>query len=296
MTGTTILDGAMGTALRHRGVPVPDHNTSIWSAWPLLNCPGEVQLLHEDYIKAGADVITVNDYALTNDSLSKNNLEHQQEKLIKLAVDLSITARSKQHSSVRIAGTLPPLRTSFKPELTPKMDTLIAEYRYMADFMVSSVDIFLCETMASIKEARAAALAAAETGKPVWVSFTLEDQRGNLRSGETIKDALNGLRQYPIQAFLVNCSSVAAVKQAMPILQEHSKAQIGAYPNPFLVEPADGIYSQDLPSFLPPEAFAKEARNWRELGGTIFGGCCGTNENYVFELRRQFARARRDEA
>ena len=58
-----LLDGAMGTALRQRGVAVPDHRTSIWSALALTTAPDAVVQLHRDYIRAGANVITINNYA-----------------------------------------------------------------------------------------------------------------------------------------------------------------------------------------------------------------------------------------
>ena len=65
-----LLDGAMGVALRVRGVEVPDYKSSVWSALALIDAPDDVRALHADYIRAGADVITTNNYAVATAGLS----------------------------------------------------------------------------------------------------------------------------------------------------------------------------------------------------------------------------------
>src|ERR687895_2165955 len=55
-----ILDGAMGTELQRRGVPMDD---VAWDAAALATHPDLVREVHEDYIEAGADVIITNTFA-----------------------------------------------------------------------------------------------------------------------------------------------------------------------------------------------------------------------------------------
>ena len=73
----TILDGAMGTALRDKGCYVPSHLDSIWSAQVLLDQPAMVKKVHKEYIEAGVDIITTNNYAVTPDLLGRVHLSHQ---------------------------------------------------------------------------------------------------------------------------------------------------------------------------------------------------------------------------
>ncbi len=103
-----LLDGAMGTELRARGVEVPDHITSIWSAKALIDAPASVLQIHRDYIEAGADVITLNNYAVTPQLLAREGLENRFSELSMRAADLAHQARDEEGSSVRIAGSLPP--------------------------------------------------------------------------------------------------------------------------------------------------------------------------------------------
>ena len=89
----TLLDGGMGSELRFRGVEVPSHITSIWSAKALLAAPDAIVQVHSDYIAAGADVITANNYAVTVPLLKRAGLEHRAGELTELALDLVCRAR-----------------------------------------------------------------------------------------------------------------------------------------------------------------------------------------------------------
>ena len=165
-----ILDGAMGTELRARGVRVPDYKSSIWSALALIEAPDEVHRLHGDYIAAGADVITVNNYSLTRKLLAREGLEESLGQLTQTACSLAVEARDAAKRPAKIAGSLPPLDTTYRADLVGSFDDNLAAYREIADLLAPHVDMFICETMTTAEEARAAAKAAAETGKMVWVS------------------------------------------------------------------------------------------------------------------------------
>ena len=88
-----LLDGGMGTELRARGVEVPDHITSIWSAKALVADPEAVVGVHRDYIDAGADVITINNYAVTPPLLAREGMQSDFEALTLKAVELAERAR-----------------------------------------------------------------------------------------------------------------------------------------------------------------------------------------------------------
>ena len=191
MSGVTLLDGAMGSALRERGVKVPDHTSSIWSAGAILSHPDEVCRLHRDYIQSGADVIIANNYAVTPVSLHRENLGHRLEEMSVTACRLALKARDDEGSKTRIAGSLPPLNTSYRADLVGPPEALFATYRLLAGYMAPYVDLFVCETMTCSAEAEAAAKAALEVGRPVWVAFTLDDASARLRGGETLEQALS---------------------------------------------------------------------------------------------------------
>ena len=71
MNNIIIGDGALGTELRDRGIEVPSHTESIWSALALTEHPDEIKQIHLDYIEAGSDFITINNYAVTQPLLER---------------------------------------------------------------------------------------------------------------------------------------------------------------------------------------------------------------------------------
>lgn len=289
---TVILDGGMGRELRRRGVPIPG---TIWSANALLVAPDTVHQVHEDYIAAGADIITTNSYGVIRSDLAKEGIEDRFAELNDLAGRLAVEARHRSGRPVAIAGSLPPLRGSYRPDLVGPFAELEPLYREQAECLLPHVDLYLCETMSSAAEAFAAATAAARTGKPVWVSWTLdEDRSGRLRSGETVAQAARAIDRLPVSAFLVNCCAPESVTAAMPELAGLGRGPVGGYANTFEPvprdwrldgkKPGDGLLA--LRRDLDPEDYVRHARAWRELGARILGGCCGTGPAHIARLRR----------
>jgi S-methylmethionine-dependent homocysteine/selenocysteine methylase len=126
-----------------------------------------------------------------------------------MACDLAVEARDRAgRPDVRIAGALPPLRGSYRADLVGPREEIEPAYREQAEILAPYVDLLLCETMSSAAEGLACATAACSTGKPVWVSWTLhEDRSGRLRSGETVAEAVAALR---------GCRSRATWRTAVP--------------------------------------------------------------------------------
>ena len=288
---TLLLDGAMGTELRARGVEVPDHITSIWSAKALLDDPEAVVGVHRDYIEAGADVITINNYMLTPTLLAREGLGDRLEELILLAFELAARARDAAGRSVRIAGSLPPLATSYRPDEVGEDAAIRADYERIATVLAGRVDLMLCETLSSAREARAAALAATATGTETWLSWTLQgDRLGRLPSQETVETAHEIVADLPIDAFLVNCCGANLVSDALPRLSKRTDRRIGGYANAAEIQTVDETGPRPTPetpprSYLDPEAYSETVAGWLDAGASIVGGCCGTRPAHIAALR-----------
>jgi len=282
----------MGTELRARGVEVPDHVTSIWSAKALIDAPEAVLQIHRDYIAAGADVITTNNYSVTPQLLSREGLEDRFEELTLQAADLARQAREIGSRPVRIAGSIPPLETSYRPELVGEDQAILQDYRRMAEILAPRVDILLCETMSSAREALAAVTAAAETDREVWVSWTLQgDRPDHLPSGETVREAYEALAHRTIGAYLVNCCGANFVTRAVTILSGLTTLPIGGYANAANVISGAEEGSPPAPELierepLDIEGYATAATEWIEAGASIVGGCCSTRPAHIARLRR----------
>ena len=285
-----LLDGGMGQELVRRSSQ-PAHPQ--WSAFVMMHEPQIVQAVHEDYLRAGARVLTLNTYATTPGRFARFGTQDQFEPLQLKAVELALAARESTGIEAAIAGCLPPLRGSYHPELVAPFDELLAEYRQIAAIEGPHVDLFLCETMSKAEEARAAATAAAETGKPVWVSWTLdetlaEDGTARLRSGETLGEAVAALVGLAVEAVLVNCSPPEAIGAGVPELVATGRP-CGGYANGFepipdAFRPGTTVDILGKRRDLGPEVYADHAIAWVEAGARIVGGCCEVGPAHIAAL------------
>jgi S-methylmethionine-dependent homocysteine/selenocysteine methylase len=211
-----------------------------------------------------------------------------------LACNLAKEARDASGRTVLIAGSLPPLAGSYRPDRVDKFEEIEPLYREQAELLAPHVDLLLCETMSSIDEGRAAAGAATRTGKPVWVCWTLhEDRSGRLRSEEDIDDAAKALADLPVSGALANCCAPESITKALPQLAQTGLKYFGGYANTFQPIPEDwdlkGGKNTDgslgLRADLDPESYAAHASEWLKAGATVIGGCCGTRPAHIARLK-----------
>ncbi len=293
-TETLLLDGSMGRELRMRGVEIPE---TIWSANALLAAPDVVVDIHTDNILAGAGVITTNSYGIIRSDLAKVGLQDRFAALNEKACELALEARTRSgHSEVKIAGSMPPLRGSYRADLVGTFEEIYPLYQEQASLLAPHVDIILCETMSSAEEARAAATAACEFGKPVWVAWTLhENKMGLLRSGERVELAFEAIQDLPVDGFFANCCPPESIEAVMPLLSSLPGDYCGGYANTFMPIPEewtlDGEGEDDgllaLRDDLDAQTYADFALRWVKAGANTVGGCCGTSPAYIAEIQRR---------
>ncbi len=270
MTKFTLLDGALGTELTRRGC---DTRLPLWSARALMDAPEIVRRIHADYAEAGAEVLTANTFRTNTRALARAGFPDQVGALTRMAVEL---ARAGAAGRARVAGSIAPVEDCYSPERVPDDDALTREHTELAVALAGAgCDLILVETMNTVREAAIAAAAAARTGLPIWVSFTLGgDDR--LLSGKTLAEAVRAIRPLSPEAFLVNCIPVAQVTSALRALRSavgESDIRIGAYAN---VGHVDDEVGWTLTDAVSPSAYVAAARGWLASGATLVGGCCGT--------------------
>jgi S-methylmethionine-dependent homocysteine/selenocysteine methylase len=286
--GVVLMDGGMGQELRRRGLT--GGPPGLWSANALLQSPATVLEVHRDYIRAGARIITTNSYSTKRPVLDAAGIGDRFEALNRLAGELACQARDELEADVLIAGSLAPLHGSYRPDLVRPFAEILPLYREQAELLAPYVDLFLCETMSSAAEARAAACGAAATGKPVWVAWTLDDRgEGRLRSGETVSEAAAALAEVPVSGFLANCCAPESITAAMPVLAALGPWPCGGYANGFAAVPAgweatDGIAVLGTRQDLDPDAYLKYAREWIAAGARLVGGCCEIGPEHIARL------------
>ncbi|WP_225771405.1 homocysteine S-methyltransferase family protein [Inquilinus sp. Marseille-Q2685] len=289
----TLLDGGMGRQLARMGAPFRQPE---WSALALMEAPETVQAAHEAFIAAGAEVITTNSYAVVPFHIGEERFTARGLELADLSGRLARRAAASA-APVRVAGSLPPLFGSYRPDLfEPERAPEIA--RILVDGLTPHVDLWLAETQSSIREVAAAAAAVARTGKPLWISYTIEDERPEpgaprLRSGETVEEAVRATLDLGAQAVLFNCSQPEVMGDAIAaaarvIGEARSAARIGVYANAFPPQPEDATANEGLSELradLDPDSYLRWIRRWVGLGATLVGGCCGIGPEHIARIR-----------
>jgi S-methylmethionine-dependent homocysteine/selenocysteine methylase len=285
----TILDGAMGTELRARGASVPDYRSSAWSALALVHDPGTVRQVHADYIAAGADVITANNYAVVPRLLARVGMEDRIDELTRLACRLAREARDASgRTDVLIAGSLPPLDTTYEADLVAAEQELFDTYLQLARVLASEVDFVIAETLTTVREAVAAARAAAACGLRIRVSWNLALDRPQLRGGEDLAGAIAALESLPVDGYLINCVPTGLMRPALELMRSCTNRELGAYANSCESAPTQQSLDACKVAALTPAQYVAASEAWVDAGATWVGGCCDTTPEYISALARHW--------
>jgi len=297
MSGITLLDGGMSRELQRWGATLRQPE---WSALALIETPQIVQTAHEAFLAAGAQVITTNSYAVVPFHLGEARFAAEGHTLAAGAAHLA-RAAAERFPGARVAGSLPPPCGSYMPEAfseavaRPILDVLV-------DAMKGDVDLWLAETLSSLAEARTAVAAAAGSGKPVWLSFTLRDGAGAtheapmLRSGETVAEAARLAAELGAQALLFNCSMPEVMEQAVAaarLAMADDPLPIGVYANALGSQDDDGAANEvisEVRTDLTPAGYLRWVDRWISAGATMVGGCCGIESPHIKALAEYLGR------
>jgi S-methylmethionine-dependent homocysteine/selenocysteine methylase len=296
-----ILDGGMGRELQRQGAPFRQPE---WSALAMIEAPEMVESVHQAFIENGSQVITTNSYALVPFHIGEKRFQEQGLSLAESAGKVARQAVEKSAAQVQVAGSIPPLFGSYRPDLfDPARVTELATP--LIQGLAPHVDFWLAETQSLIAETCAIKALLdkllPEHKKPLLVSFTLDDTEPTstprLRSGELVRDAISAMANLNVDAILFNCCQPEFIQQALQIatttLQKSGTEQIrlGAYANAFPPQPKDATANDGLDELrkdLDPQAYLQWAKQWQQSGASLIGGCCGIGPEHIHELKTYF--------
>ncbi len=290
---TIILDSAMGTELQTRGCNV---KLPLWSAASLFDRPDTVRHIHIDNIDTGADIITTNTFRTQRRTYEKADYKYKELDFAETArhfttdaVDLAKDAVmiAAEENEVIVAGCIAPLEDSYRPDLTPDTDILCTEhYEHMKNLADAGVDMFIAETLTSIREISAVLNQIHAFGLDHIISITPRNDR-ELFSGEPISEAVSIINKYSPDVLCVNCIHPHMVEYVLTYLKTLTDIPLGAYAN--IGDPnykADPKHKEGDPMkrSVTPDEYFKYAQKWKALGARVIGGCCGTNPLYISKL------------
>ena len=273
------LDGAMGTQLQRRGLPlgaVPELAN--------LEHPDWLADIHRSYVEAGSDILYANTFGANREKLARSG--RTVAEVVSAGVAL---ARQAAAGRALVALDVGPLGQLLEPNGTLRFEEAYDRFaEVMEAGAAAGADLVVIETMADLNEARAALLAAKErTSLPVLVSMSFEaDRRTFLGCGvASMALTLSGLGA---DAIGINCS-LGPLEMA-PLVDELKRwtdLPLLLKPNAGLPDPAGGGYD------IGPEQFAAALAGLGRAGVQLLGGCCGTGPEHIALLRRELEGARR---
>ncbi|HKR70929.1 MAG TPA: homocysteine S-methyltransferase family protein [Streptosporangiaceae bacterium] len=287
-----IVDGGTGSQLQAEGVPMDD---LAWSARANLEHPGAVQRVHEEYIRAGAEVVIANTYAANRAALEPAGLGSNVAEVNRAAMRAALDARRAAASRpVAVAGSI----SSFSAAVmaAPPADTStpgLAEFREQAELLAEAgADLIALEMIGGRGYGTAAVQAAMETGLPVWLGVSpFREPDGTLGmqpeygDGDTLEQLVSALATPGLAAITVMRAQPEVTMDAIDIVRRHYAGPIGVYAETGEWTPPNWEFTG-----LSPSQYLAEATTWAGCGAQLIGGCCGVGPEHIALLASSLGR------
>lgn len=300
--GVAILDGGLATELERRGLDLRD---PLWSAKILVEAPEEIEAVHYDYFRAGADVGTSASYQATFEGFAARGIgAEDSERLLRRSVDLVEHARERfWKDSGNRAGRSRPLvaasigcygaslhdgseyRGDYGLSREELMDFHRPRLRVLAD---SGAEVLAFETIPSKLEAQAvvALLEELREAPPAWVSFSCRSE-GEVSNGEPLAECFACAGEAEtVVAVGINCTPPRFVSGLLSSIRGATGKLVAVYPN------SGEIWDARRRVWVPGETCApmeELAPEWRRLGARLIGGCCRTTPQTIRALRENLS-------
>lgn len=277
-----ILDGAMGTMLQRKGL---QGNSESFN----LTNPETIGEIHNEYIEAGADIITANSFSANSISQSEYNLSEKAGQMAEAAARIARKAADEAPRKIWVAGSVGPTSKSLSlaqnindPIFRPYSFDGMAEAfeRQIRGLINGGVDLLLFETCFDALNTKAALYALGHIPEakdiPVMISASMSDKSGRTLTGQTMEAFYRSIQHCNPLSFGLNCSLGA--EEMIPLIAEvasFAACAVSCYPNAGLPNEM-GEYDET------PSQMAESVRKMALAGSVnIVGGCCGTTPEHI---------------
>ena len=277
-----ILDGAMGTMLQRKGL---QGNSESFN----LTNPETIGEIHNEYIEAGADIITANSFSANSISQSEYNLSEKAGQMAEAAARIASKAADEAPRKIWVAGSVGPTSKSLSlaqnindPIFRPySFDGMAEAFEVQIRGLVKGgVDLLLFETCFDALNTKAALYALGHIPEakdiPVMISASMSDKSGRTLTGQTMEAFYRSIQHCNPLSFGLNCSLGA--EEMIPLIAEvasFATCAVSCYPNAGLPNEM-GEYDET------PSQMAESVRKMALAGSVnIVGGCCGTTPEHI---------------
>jgi methionine synthase / methylenetetrahydrofolate reductase(NADPH) len=276
-------DGAMGTSLLDRGVPVGHCLEEL-----CVSEPDRVRAIHEEYVAAGARVIETNTFGGNAVRLARFGFESRVAEFNKAAVRLARQAALQK--DVCVAGSVGPLGISTHEAEERGIESAAVFREQIAALLDAGVDLIFFETFLNLDEMEIA-LRATPRSDCIIVSLFACEPEARLQSGKPLVEAFSRCRELGAQIVGANClngpRAMIQLFEKLPVGQGtgslgRTEDLLAAYPNAGYPRYTEGGYVYPT----PPDHFARAAREVAAQGARLIGGCCGTTPTHIAAIAK----------
>ena len=277
-----ILDGAMGTMLQRKGL---QGNSESFN----LTNPETIGEIHNEYVEAGADIITANSFSANSISQSEYNLSEKAGQMAEAAARIARKAADEAPRKIWVAGSVGPTSKSLSlaqnindPIFRPySFDGMAEAFEVQIRGLVKGgVDLLLFETCFDALNTKAALYAIGHIPEasdiPIMISASMSDRSGRTLTGQTMEAFYRSIQHCNPLSFGLNCSLGA--EEMIPLIAEvasFATCAVSCYPNAGLPNEM-GEYDET------PSQMAESVRKMALAGSVnIVGGCCGTTPEHI---------------
>lgn len=275
-TQVLTADGAMGTLLYSYGIDYCYEELNITK-------PEVIENIHQQYIKAGADIIQTNTYTANAIKLERYGLESSVKEFNESAI--AIAKRAAAPGGQFVLGTIGGIRGIRKSEAT--LDEIIAALDEQVGYLLSgNPDGLLLETYYDFEELSSVVKHLRKVTDIPIISQVSMHEPGILQNGLLLNDALHQLEALGADIIGVNCRlGPHHTIQAFEDVELPSKALLSAYPNASLLDVEDGkiVYESEA------DYFGRAGVLLRDQGVRLIGGCCGTTPKHIEAVKKRIA-------
>ncbi|MGC2235437.1 MAG: bifunctional homocysteine S-methyltransferase/methylenetetrahydrofolate reductase [Pyrinomonadaceae bacterium] len=269
--GIFVFDGAVGTRFYDKGVYINRSYDEL-----NLTSPDLVREVHEEYVKAGADIIETNTFGATRHKLQQYSLENKLREINIAGVRL---AREAAGEDVFVAGAIGPLELRIEPYGPTSFDEAKEMFKEQAAALIEGdVDLFVLETFSDLSEVEQAIKAVRELSDlPIFAQMTITTE-GNTVFGVTPETFTKKLDELGVDVIGLNCGvGPTHILTTLEKMREVTHKKLSAQPNAGLPRDVQGrqFYMSS------PEYMSKFAKRFIKAGAKFVGGCCGTTPKHT---------------
>ncbi|WP_328332526.1 MULTISPECIES: homocysteine S-methyltransferase [unclassified Streptomyces] len=282
---TVVLDGGLSNQLEAQGCDLSD---ALWSARLLADDPQQIVAAHTAYVRAGAQVLITASYQATFEGFARRGVGRAEAAgLLARSVLLAREATGTADREVWVAASVGPYGAMLADgsEYRGRYGLTVRELERFHRPRIEALaaagpDVLALETVPDTDEAEALLRAAAGSGTPVWLSYSVTGER--TRAGQPLAEAFAlAAGRDQVVAVGVNCCVSGDVDRAVELASSATGKPVVVYPNSGEQWDAEGRGWRGRSTFA-----AAKVDGWEQAGARLIGGCCRVGPAEIAALAR----------